>query len=611
MNSVCRRLSGAQVFETAKPPLASEKRGQASHRRDASAFMSSQIGRMLALGLHRNSRNLRRLAADHGALYSQPLPPNFLFPVESADNDDLTHLDILLAGPTHTPFAAGVFKLHLSIPPNYPAQPPTAHFRTPIFHPNVDPQTGGVCVETLKRDWDVKLTLKDILLVIQCLLIQPNPDSALNAEAGALLQEDFGSFKRRAELMTSIHAGIPRALREAVREAQSRGQEVQEDQADEVRVLLREPAGQAESTAPVRRRVPTARQRGTAMASRRSEDSPSGNARKPRRQQQHTVSNHVLTTPSSEEDIFGELNARVEEAHGHEPANALGIFEDESTADPNQENEESSSPVKSHAPRFAALRRPPGAPVPLGELTMEDTFDTEDESEAELEYPPSPRKSPSKSAVKRRQHPLPQPHERPESSRDAAARRNPNITPPNITTFPLAQDSPFSSFAAAATDFCTPSPQKHRRQRPSTPGESNAAALLRGALFPILTPKHNSGARGVVKTRSPSSSESTRQLAQRHVELEARLWAACGQDVQRWNRGDFDGQPFATKGGRWKVPQVIKIAHVFGIVVSCEVVLANPFTVMSIGLRTLLVGLLEIFGYGTRSAGPRISRACQ
>jgi ubiquitin-conjugating enzyme E2 S len=63
------------------------------------------------------------------------------------------------------------------------------------------------------------------LKTISCLLIHPNPDSALNAAAGKLLQEDYGEFARRACLMTSIHAPIPAKLRAAVMEARSRGEE--------------------------------------------------------------------------------------------------------------------------------------------------------------------------------------------------------------------------------------------------------------------------------------------------------------------------------------------------------------------------------------------------
>ena len=66
---------------------------------------------------------------------------------------------------------------------------------------------------------------KTELQTISCLLIQPNPDSALNATAGALIQEDYGSFARQAKLMASIHAPIPKDLQEAVKNAQLRGEE--------------------------------------------------------------------------------------------------------------------------------------------------------------------------------------------------------------------------------------------------------------------------------------------------------------------------------------------------------------------------------------------------
>ena len=60
---------------------------------------------------------------------------------------------------------------------------------------------------------------------ISCLLIQPNPDSALNSSAGHLLQEDYEAFSRQAKLMTSIHARIPPDLKEAVEAAKRRGEE--------------------------------------------------------------------------------------------------------------------------------------------------------------------------------------------------------------------------------------------------------------------------------------------------------------------------------------------------------------------------------------------------
>lgn len=37
-------------------------------------------------------------------------------------------------------------------------------------------------------------------------MIQPNPESSLNEEAGKLLLEDYASFERTARVMTKVHA---------------------------------------------------------------------------------------------------------------------------------------------------------------------------------------------------------------------------------------------------------------------------------------------------------------------------------------------------------------------------------------------------------------------
>lgn len=99
----------------------------------------------------------------------------------------------------------------------YPTEPPKGYFFTKIFHPNIAPVTGEICVNTLKRDWKSDLGLKHILLVtwcfscptskvIRCLLLDPNPESALNEEAGRLLQEDYNEYVAQARLYTDVHA---------------------------------------------------------------------------------------------------------------------------------------------------------------------------------------------------------------------------------------------------------------------------------------------------------------------------------------------------------------------------------------------------------------------
>lgn len=107
-----------------------------------------------------------------------------------------------------TPYEGGVFRVRLQLGRGYPAAPPRAVFVTRIFHPNVS-ASGEVCVNTLARDWRPELGLAHALLAVRCLLIAPNPDSALNAEAAALLRDDYPAYCARARLFADIHARAP------------------------------------------------------------------------------------------------------------------------------------------------------------------------------------------------------------------------------------------------------------------------------------------------------------------------------------------------------------------------------------------------------------------
>lgn len=89
---------------------------------------------------------------------------------------------------------------------NFPQNPPKGYFLTKIFHPNVS-QSGDICVNTLKRDWNPqKWSLAHILGVIRCLLIVPFPESSLNEEAGKQFMEDYAGFCASAKVFTEVHA---------------------------------------------------------------------------------------------------------------------------------------------------------------------------------------------------------------------------------------------------------------------------------------------------------------------------------------------------------------------------------------------------------------------
>jgi ubiquitin-conjugating enzyme E2 S len=121
------------------------------------------------------------------------------------NEEDLTDVQAIVDGPPGTPYSGGAFRVKLVLSKDYPASPPKGFFLTKIFHPNVGPQ-GEICVNTLKKDWKPDLGIKHILLTIKCLLIVPNPESALNEEAGKLLLEQYDNYCARAKLYTEIHA---------------------------------------------------------------------------------------------------------------------------------------------------------------------------------------------------------------------------------------------------------------------------------------------------------------------------------------------------------------------------------------------------------------------
>lgn len=164
--------------------------------------------------------NRRRMAQDHAALRDSP-PPDYFFLNEDGA-DDLTILSLYLVGPATTPYESGLFNIFLRLPKTYPLEPPVVFFHTKIFHPNVNDKTGAVCVDTLKRDWHAKLTLKDVLNTVRCLLIFPNPASALNEAAGKLLLDSYDRFATQARLMTEIHAPVSPLMATLVEETRKR-----------------------------------------------------------------------------------------------------------------------------------------------------------------------------------------------------------------------------------------------------------------------------------------------------------------------------------------------------------------------------------------------------
>jgi len=154
-------------------------------------------------------QTIRQVAKELSDLVSDPPEGIKVF----INDEDVTDIQASIDGPAGTPYSGGVFKVKLVLGKDFPSGPPKGFFITKIFHPNVA-KNGEICVNTLKKDWKPDLGIKHILLTVKCLLIVPNPESALNEEAGKLLLEQYEDYSQRAKMMTEIHAQAPKTSKD-------------------------------------------------------------------------------------------------------------------------------------------------------------------------------------------------------------------------------------------------------------------------------------------------------------------------------------------------------------------------------------------------------------
>ncbi|KAJ5229631.1 hypothetical protein N7489_010339 [Penicillium chrysogenum] len=115
---------------------------------------------------------------------------------------DLKNWECAIPGKANTLWEGGLFKLDLIFPDEYPTKPPKCKFTPALFHPNVYP-SGTVCLSILNEEegWRPAITIKQLLLGIQDLLDDPNPESPAQAEAYNLFKKDRPQYERRVRMV--------------------------------------------------------------------------------------------------------------------------------------------------------------------------------------------------------------------------------------------------------------------------------------------------------------------------------------------------------------------------------------------------------------------------
>jgi ubiquitin-protein ligase len=119
------------------------------------------------------------------------------FGITLLPSDNICIQTAIITGVEGTPYEGYKWRVRLSFPQDYPFQAPKAHFIDRIFHPNVSYNSGEVCIDILKTAWSPALKIHSILVSLQSLLNDPNPDSPLNWEAAELLNSNPDGYNRR------------------------------------------------------------------------------------------------------------------------------------------------------------------------------------------------------------------------------------------------------------------------------------------------------------------------------------------------------------------------------------------------------------------------------
>ncbi|GIX62205.1 ubiquitin-conjugating enzyme E2, putative [Babesia caballi] len=117
------------------------------------------------------------------------------------------HWQAYIRGPDNTPYEKGIFKLNIVCPPSYPIHPPVVTFLTKCFHPNINFETGELCMDVLKSNWSPAWTLQSLCRGVRYILEDPNADSPLNCDAGNMMRSgDLAAYRSMAEMYTLDYA---------------------------------------------------------------------------------------------------------------------------------------------------------------------------------------------------------------------------------------------------------------------------------------------------------------------------------------------------------------------------------------------------------------------
>ena len=117
------------------------------------------------------------------------------------ENGDYNEIYVNLLGPKDSLYYGKKWSIVIEFSNDYPYKSPSIGFVTKIYHPNVDFNSGSICLDVLNQEWTPIYNLVTIFeTLLPQLLLYPNPDDPFNIEAASLMKKNINEYNTVVQL---------------------------------------------------------------------------------------------------------------------------------------------------------------------------------------------------------------------------------------------------------------------------------------------------------------------------------------------------------------------------------------------------------------------------
>ena len=154
--------------------------------------------------------SLKRIKEEFRSINTNPVS-NISLTVSLPDDDNLYKWRASFIGPKDTPYKMGLFYLEIIFPKDYPNSPPEIHFKTPIYHPNVNNHKsekellGNVRFSDI-TSWNPSTSMRKVLIDLYSIFYLANPESSQSLKIAKEYKENKGLYQEKIIYFTKKYA---------------------------------------------------------------------------------------------------------------------------------------------------------------------------------------------------------------------------------------------------------------------------------------------------------------------------------------------------------------------------------------------------------------------